>query len=160
MVFNTCLNFLAVREDAEEVTQDVFVEVFKSIKNFRADSTLKTWIYRIAITKCLELQRKAKRKKRFAFLVSIGDVEHSSQEPKTMDHPGISAENNEKMELLYKCIDGLSENQKVAFTLHNMDGLSYKEISDTLDVSLSSVESLIFRAKRNLRKQLSGYYEK
>jgi len=54
LVFNTCLNFLNIKEDAEEVAQDVFVDVYKSLSAFRGDSTLKTWIYRICISKSLE----------------------------------------------------------------------------------------------------------
>ena len=159
MVFNTSLGFLPIKEDAEEITQDVFVEVYKSIKSFRQDATLKTWVYRITISKCLEFQRKAKRKKRFAFLVSIGNTSDTILEPKTMDHPGVGLEDEERTELLYKQIEKLPYNQKIALVLHNIDGISYKEISDTMGVSLSSVESLIFRAKKNLRKKMLHYYE-
>ncbi|MEQ6120522.1 RNA polymerase sigma factor [Reichenbachiella sp. MALMAid0571] len=159
MVFNTSLGFLPIKEDAEEITQDVFVEVFKSINSFRQDATLKTWVYRITISKCLEFQRKAKRKKRFAFLVSIGNTSDTIIEPKVLDHPGVEAENQERTELLYKQIDQLPDNQKIALVLHNMDGMSYKDISNTMNISLSSVESLIFRAKKNLKKKLSHYYE-
>ena len=159
MVFNTSLGFLPLKEDAEEITQDVFVEVYKSINTFRQDATLKTWVYRITISKCLEFQRKAKRKKRFAFLVSIGNTSDMVLEPKIIDHPGVEAENEERTELLYKQIDQLPDNQKIALVLHNMDGMSYKEVSNTMGISLSSVESLIFRAKKNLKKKLSHYYE-
>lgn len=160
MIFNTSLNFLAIKEDAEEITQDVFVEVYKSIGSFKGESTLKTWVYRIAITKCLEFLRKAKRKKRFAFMVSIGNIGENSDEPKTLDHPGVLAENHERTEILYRQINRLPDNQRIAFTLYNMDGISYKEISQTMDLSVSSVESLIFRAKKNLRKKLFNYYKK
>ncbi len=159
MVFNTSLGFLPIKEDAEEITQDIFVEVYKSINSFRQDASLKTWVYRITISKCLEFQRKAKRKKRFAFLVSIGNTSDTVLESKIIDHPGVEMEDEERTELLYKQIDQLPDNQKIALVLHNMDGMSYKEISDTMDVSLSSVESLIFRAKKNLKKKMLHYYE-
>ena len=158
LVFNTSLNFLGIKEDAEEITQDVFVEVHKSIGSFKGGSTLKTWIYRITITKSLEFQRRAKRKKRFAFLVSIGGENQDALESSIIDHPGIDTEDKERADLIFKKIDQLPENQKIAFTLYNMDGLSYKEIAETMDISLSSVESLIFRSKKNLRKKLADYY--
>ncbi|MDP4679308.1 MAG: RNA polymerase sigma factor [Cyclobacteriaceae bacterium] len=159
MVFNTSLNFLGIREDAEEITQDVFVEVFKSIPSFRGNSSLKTWVYRIAITKSLEYQRKAKRKKRFAFLVSISGENQDVLDSSIVDHPGIDTEDGERADLLFKSMEKLPENQRIAFTLHNLDGFSYKEIAETMDISLSSVESLIFRSKKKLRKILEQYYE-
>jgi RNA polymerase sigma-70 factor (ECF subfamily) len=158
LVFNTSLNFLGIKEDAEEITQDVFVEIHRSIGSFKGGSTFKTWIYRITITKSLEFQRRAKRKKRFAFLVSIGGENQDTLEASIIDHPGVDKEDKERVELLYKKIEQLPENQKIAFTLYNIDGLSYKEIAETMDVSVSSVESLIFRSKKNLRKQLADYY--
>lgn len=158
LVFNTSLNFLGIKEDAEEITQDVFVEVHKSIASFKGGSTLKTWIYRIAITKSLDFQRRAQRKKRFAFLVSIGSENQDNLESSIIDHPGVDTEDKERAELLFNKIEQLPENQKIAFTLHNMDGLSYKEIAETMNVSVSSVESLIFRSKKNLRKKLAEYY--
>lgn len=158
LVFNTSLNFLGIREDAEEIAQDVFVEVHKSIASFKGGSTLKTWIYRITITKSLDFQRKAKRKKRFAFLVSLGGENQDTLESSMIDHPGVDIEDKERADLLFKKIEQLPENQKIAFTLYNMDGLSYKEIAETMEVSVSSVESLIFRSKTNLRKKLNEFY--
>ncbi len=159
MVYNTSLHFLALREDAEEITQDVFVEMHKSIGQFKGNSSLKTWLYRITISKCLEHIRKIKRKKRFGFMVSVGALVGHQEEPRSIDHPGISEENKERMTMLYHQIDKLAENQRIAFTLHHLEGLSYKEIAETMQVSLSSVESLIFRARQNLKKRLSAYYK-
>ncbi|UXP33954.1 RNA polymerase sigma factor [Reichenbachiella agarivorans] len=153
MVYNTCLNFLQVQEDAEEVTQDVFMEINAQIHHFEGKSSLKTWIYRIACNKSLEHLRKAKRKKRFAFFVSVDD--HEVQGDLLIDHPGIEAENLDKATLIQKELHGLAENQRTAFTLYHMEGLTYKEISEIMDLSLSSVESLMFRAKTNLKKKLS-----
>lgn len=159
MVYNVCLNFIHIAEDAEELTQDVFVEVYRSIKNFRSDASLKTWIYRIAISKCLEFNRKLKRKKRFGFMFSIGNVPEAEFES-NMVHPGVLFENQEKAEMMFSEIKKLSENQQIAFNLCHIEGMSYKEITEIMDVSLPSVESLIFRAKRNLRKKLTHIYNK
>ena len=70
-VFATCISFVPNKEDAEDIAQDVFIEVFNSINRFKGDSKLSTWIFRIATNKCLELIRKKNTKKRFVFLQSI-----------------------------------------------------------------------------------------
>jgi len=76
----------------------------------------------------------------------------------TFEHPGILLENKERGKVLFRAIDKLPDNQKVAFTLCNIEGLSYQEITEVMQLSLPSVESLIFRAKTTLRKILKDYY--
>jgi RNA polymerase sigma-70 factor (ECF subfamily) len=73
-------------------------------------------------------------------------------------HPGVELEQKEAASELFAAISKLSENQKIAFTLHKVENLSYKEISEIMNISLSSVESLIFRARQNLQKLLENYY--
>lgn len=157
-VYNTALGFLQSAEDAEDVTQEIFVLIYRSIKNFNRESSLSTWIYRIAVNKSLEFIRSKKRKKRFATVKSIFAKEET-EEPVEFIHPGIIAENKDRARVLFEAIGRLTENQKTAFLLNKIDNLSYKEISEIMKVSLSSVESLIFRARENLKKQLSSYYK-
>ena len=78
--------------------------------------------------------------------------------PVEFEHPGVVLVNKERASTLFKAIDLLPDNQKVAFTLCNIEGLSYQEITEVMQVSLSSIESLLFRAKTNLRKSLKDYY--
>lgn len=161
MVYNTVLGVVQQPEEAEDVTQEVFIQVFESIGQFKGDSKLSTWLYRIAVTKSLDHLRKKKRKKRFAFLQSLFGVneEEVRQDP-DFQHPGIALENKEKAAVLFKAIDKLPENQKAAFTLHKLEGLSYQEVAEVLETTVSSVESLMHRAKGNLRKLLEEYYQK
>ena len=161
-VFSTCISFVPNKEDAEDIAQEVFVEVFNSISKFKGNSKLSTWIYRITTNKCLEFIRKKNTKKRFAFMQSI--TGNAIPFDKTtyfteMNHPGILLENKERSEILLLAINQLSEAQKIVFTLHKIDGKSYQEISDIIEKSLSSVESLMFRAKKNLQKILENYYK-
>ena len=161
-VFATCISFVPNKEDAEDIAQEVFVEVFNSIHKFKGDSKLSTWIYRIATNKCLEFIRKKKAKKRFAFLQSIMGNEIPMDNTKyftEMNHPGIILENKEKSETLFYAINKLPDAQKVVFTLHKVDGKSYQEISEITEKSISSVESLMFRAKKNLQKLLEHFYK-
>ena len=161
-VFNTSLGILQNKEDAEDVTQEIFVAVFQSIHQFKGESKLSTWIYRIALSRSLEFLRKKNRKKRFGFVQRLfGDdeVEPINDIPNFL-HPGVQLENKERSQILFAAINKLPENQKTAFILHKVEDLSYAEITEVMQVSLSSVESLLFRAKQNLQKLLGDYYEK
>ncbi|UII76770.1 RNA polymerase sigma factor [Flagellimonas sp. HMM57] len=162
MVFNTCLSFVPNKEDAQDIAQEVFVEVYNSIKKFKGDSKLSTWIYRICVNKSLEFIRKKKTKKRFGFMQSITGniipIDKSSYFTE-YNHPGVQLENKEMSELLFKAINKLPEAQKVVFILHKIDEMSYKEVSEITEKSVSSVESLLFRARKNLRKILTEYYK-
>lgn len=158
-VFNTVLSIVQNNEEAEDVSQEVFIEVFESVGKFKGEAKLSTWIYRIATTKSLEAHRKKKANKRFAFLTSLfGENDEVIHHPADFEHPGIVLENKERAKVLFIHINQLPDNQKVAFTLCNIEGLSYQEISEVMQLSLSSVESLLFRAKTNLRKTLKDHY--
>ena len=74
-------------------------------------------------------------------------------------HPGVTLERKEQAQTLFKAINNLPENQKVAFTLSKIEGLNYSEISEVMQISTPSVESLLFRAKQNLQKLLRDFYE-
>ena len=159
-VFNTCLGFLETREEAEDAAQETFMEVYANVGNFREEAQLSTWIYRIALTQSLQLIRKKKRKKRFALFYS-GDAKQEvieSVADSNDHHPLAQLENKERAEILYNAMKQLQEAQRVAFTLHKIEGLEYKEIGEVMNLSLSSVESLIYRAKANLQKRLHAYY--
>ena len=161
-VFATCISFIPNKEDAEDVAQEVFLEVFKSIKKFKRNSKLSTWIYKITTNKCLEFIRKRNTKKRFALLkFRLGD-ETPSDKTKyftEINHPGILLENKEVTANLFKAINNLPDAQRIVFTLAKIDDKSYQEIVEITGKSLSSVESLMFRAKKNLQEILEVYYK-
>ncbi|PQJ81398.1 RNA polymerase sigma factor [Polaribacter glomeratus] len=161
-VFGTCISFVPNKEDAEDVTQEVFLEVFKSISNFKGDSKLATWIFRIATNKSLEFIRKKNTKKRFAFMQRIMGNEISIDQTNyftEFDHPGILMENKEKSATIFKAINTLPDSQRVIFTLAKIDGKSYQEIVEITGKSLSSVESVLFRAKKGLQVKLENFYK-
>ena len=163
MVVNTCFGLLHNSEDAEDVAQDVFIEVFRSVENFRADSKISTWLYRIAVNRSLNFIRDNKKRKWFQ---SFDDVVESKKEMlNQLNHqsagdPESELENSQRAILLHEAIDSLPESQRVAFTLNKYEDLAYKEISDVMNLSVSSVESLIHRAKKNLQKKLLKCYQK
>lgn len=160
MVYNTVLGILQNAEDAEDVAQDVFVQAYESINTFKQESKLSTWLYRIAISKAMDHLRRKKRKKRFAFVQSLfGNNEALINDPPDFFHPGIILENKQNAATLFKAIKTLPQNQHTAFILNKIEGLNYQEVSEIMQVSVSAVDSLLHRAKTNLRKYLTNYYD-
>lgn len=161
MVYNTAIGIVQSEEDAEDVAQEVFVQVYESIHFFKGESKFSTWLYRITVTKSLDHVRKKKRKKRFGFVRSLfGDQNELIVNPPEFNHPGVALDKKEMARELFNAIDDLPKNQKVAFTLHKVEGLSYQQISEIMGKSESSIESLLHRAKLNLRRTLKDYYDR
>ena len=159
LVYNLALNYLQNIEDAEEVTQDVFIQINNSLSKFQEKSSLKTWIYRITINKCLDFIKHKNSQKRFFIFGKKSQNEFEIENVSNFEHPGILMENKEKSKLLFEIINELGENQKTAFLLSKVDGLSNPEISEIMKLSISSVESLIFRAKSTLKEKISNKFE-
>lgn len=159
LVYNVALHYLQNIEDAEEITQDVFIQIYNSIGSFNHKSALKTWIYRIAINKSLDYLKHKNSSKRFFIFGRKSENETEIQNISNFEHPGIQLENRENAAILFEIINGLPENQKTAFILSKLDGLSNPEIAVVMECSISSIESLIFRAKMSLREKLSGKFE-
>lgn len=157
-VYNVCLGFMKSDEEAQDMVQEVFIHVYQNIAKFKGDAKLSTWIYRITTNKCLEEIRRKGRKKRSAQLSDISDEVVQNQTPDFF-HPGVALEDKERASILFEAIEKLPDPQRVAFTLSKIEQLSYEEISKVMDKSLSSIESLLFRAKKNLQKLLTHYYE-
>ena len=160
MVYNTAIGIVQQAEDAEDITQEVFVQVYQSVSSFKGDSKFSTWLYRIAITKSLDHERRKKRKKRFAFVKNLfGEKSEEIYHPPDFNHPGVMLDKKEDAAALFRVINKLPGNQRIAFTLHKIEGLSYQEVSEVMKTTLSSVESLMHRAKNNLRKNLENHYK-
>lgn len=151
-VFNLSFNYVGNRQEAEEVTQDVFLKVHQKMHQFRAEADLRTWIFRITINQSLDLIKGRKRQKNKPnhFTLQIEDVQ-------------ISLEENPEKEMVYKerylalmdAISSLSEKQKTAIILTKLEGFSIKEVESIMKLSKSSIESLVFRAKKELEKKLN-----
>lgn len=159
LVFNVALNYMQNVEEAEEITQDVFVKVYQSLNSFNQKSTFKTWVYRITINQCLDHRKRKNSQKRFFTFgrKSLDETEYLNAS--TFEHPGILLENKENAALLFEIINSLTENQKTAFLLSKLDGLNNPEIAEIMQLSISSVESLVFRAKSSLRERLAEKFE-
>jgi len=152
-VLNMCWYMLQNKEEAEDATQDIFIAVYQSKHLFKGQSQLSTWIHRITVNKCLEYIRKAKRKKRFGIHIQI-DGSFMDQTIDQEKNPEQAMVEKERSTTFLKAIQQLPENQRIAYTLHHMEEFSYKEISESMNLSLSAIESLIFRAKQQIKRKL------
>lgn len=162
-VRNTCFRYVNNVEDADDIAQEVFVKVYESLDSFREDSQLSTWVYRIAVNKSIDFLRSKKRKKRFAQLTSL--IRNTSEgeevlEISNFNTPEKDLEDKERAQILNWGLASLSENQKTALILSRYEGFSNKEISKIMELSISAVEALQHRGKKNLKKKLQSYFEK
>ncbi len=156
MVFNTVLSIVQQEQEAEDISQEVFIQVYRSINGFRQDAKLSTWIYRIATTKALDWERKKRTKKRFGKILNLfGGDNELEYEQTDFNHPGVQLEKKEDAALLFKSLHSLPENQKVAFVLIKIEGLNYQQTSEVMNTTVKAVEAYMHRAKINLQKRIS-----
>lgn len=159
MVYNTALGIVQNEEDADDITQEVFIQAYQSISSFKGDAKISTWLYRITVSKALDHEKRKKRKKRFGFVQGFfGSQDEEQIHPVQFNHPGVELENKEKARELFEALKRIPEKQRIAFTLHKLEGQSYQEVADIMNTTLYAVESLIGRAKANLKKELIKYY--
>lgn len=157
-VIRICRGYVGSYEDAEDLAQEIFVELFRSISKFRGDSRFSTWLYRLAVNKSLNYLRY--HKKRFRVYRSS----ESTGEESLINSPGEAESDTEVVEsdhrkALRGALGKLPDNQRTAFILNKYEELSYNDVAAVMATTLSTVESLIFRARQNLQKYLSDYYE-
>jgi len=162
MVINTANGFTHNLQDAEDIAQEVFMEVYRSAGRFREESSLSTWIYRITVNKALNHVRDHRWKKYLSGMAAV----FRTAEGTTVDHSPLSdhktdqaLESEETKRLIAKALDKLPDSQRIAFVLHKYEDLSYKDIAGVMGTSLSSVESLIHRARVNLQTRLLKHYK-
>lgn len=156
MVYNLALQYVQNIEDAEEITQDVFVAIHRSMSTFREDSSFSTWIYQIAINKSLDFIKAKKRKKRFGIFTNLFSDEQNAElnMPVEFNHPGVQLEDKQALHLLFKQINSLPDNQKTALILHKIENLPQAEVARIMKLSPKAVESLVQRAKTGLTKKI------
>jgi len=150
-VYRLALRFTGQVPDAEDVTQEIFLGVYKSMAQFRGKSALGTWIYRIAMNHCLEFRRKRR-------LESIPyDEELTLVSSDWRDDPVQSADRQELSEKVEAAINCLSPVHRDVIVLHELQGMTYQEVAATLDVPVGTVKSRLSNAFRRLRDLLGGY---
>lgn len=147
-VANLCYKLVGNKLDVEEVTQQVFVELYIALPRFRQDSRLSTFIYRITVNVVSKMLKHSSRFVSYEYSQenSNTDYQHSREEQLMKE---------EQIKRLHEAIGQLKHEQRTALVLYTFNDFSYNDIAEVMQVSLSKVESLIFRAKKNLQKMMT-----
>ena len=157
---NSLLNYIyrytGDRTAAEDIAQEVFLRVFKTAKEYRPLSSFKAWLFKIATNLCLNELRDNKIHRNSIDIFELNEAGFVALAEKRPS-PLRELENHELSSTLKNAFKSLPENQRVALLLHKYSGFSYFDISRMMNCSISAVESLIHRARRSLRKQLTPY---
>jgi RNA polymerase sigma-70 factor, ECF subfamily len=164
MVFRTCIGFLHNKDDADDLTQDIFIQVFQSLQSFKGESAFSTWIYRIAVNASLNRVRKNSGNRVFNRFSSFFGSDNKEKEIPVpvfdKEDPESILIKREHSKWVQDALDSLPENQRTAIVLSKYDDLSQKEISEIMKKTEGAVEALIQRAKTNLRIRLSSLHKK
>ncbi len=159
-VYNTALSYLQNTVEAEEITQDVFVKIYQNAARFEGKSSVNTWIYRITVNQAIDRLNHRNRQKRFGIVIRLfqGEKAAPAIDLPHFDHPGVVLEKKEDARILFQAIESLPEHQKTAFILSFIEELPRQEVAEVMEISLKAVESLLQRAKANLRAKLDEYF--
>lgn len=156
MVFLLALHLVGDHEEARDLSQDVFLQVFRTLDRFRGQSALRTWIYRIAVNQARNRQRWWRRRRR-GDQVSIDD--HVQQHGELPERTGAAEpdrvlDRKETAERVWEALNALPFDQRTAMVLREIDGLSYEEIAFSLGVAIGTVKSRLTRAREAMRGRL------
>ena len=156
-VFNLAFHLLGDRDEALDVSQEVFLRVFRTLSRFRGQSALRTWIYRIVVNQVRNRQRWWRRRRR-ADLVSLDDhLKRCGEIEATREIlPDRLLASKETASRIWAAMERLPFEQRTALVLREVDGLRYEEIAFTLDVAIGTVKSRLTRARQALREELLG----
>ena len=163
IVFGIAIGFFHDKSRADDIVQDVFIKFWEIRKDFEMKSKFSTWLYRVTSNHCINVQRRDKFSTSFSSMFGKNGEEGKSDfESQIIDNKSNTEDDKNKnthVKLALKvAINSLPKKQRIAFVLNKYQNFSYKEIANIMELSLSSVESLLFRAKKNLQKKLLSTY--
>lgn len=155
-VFNIALRMLGNPDDASEMSQEVFIKIFRSLDGFKENSSFYTWVYRITTNICLDELRKRKNSQVISLdeTISIKDNELKPQVEDKSPTPDIEAEKKELRRVVNSAIKSLPEEHKIVVVLRDIQGFSYEEIAKILNCPEGTVKSRINRARQSLKEIL------
>jgi RNA polymerase sigma-70 factor, ECF subfamily len=161
-ILNLAYRFTSDGEQARDLTQEIFIKVFQNLKNFKGESSAFTWVYRIAVNHILNYLKKEKRRKFIQLIdknVKEAITEEAGSRTLITNNPSPSQilEDEERSRIVKSIIDELPPKYRVPFILYKYEGMSYKEIAESLEISLSSVETRIYRARKQLIAKLEPW---
>ncbi|MFO7761460.1 MAG: RNA polymerase sigma factor [Thermodesulfobacteriota bacterium] len=156
-IYNLALNYVKNPEEAKDLTQDIFVNVYLAIHSLREDNKFSAWLYRIAVNKCRNHYNRLNR--RGFFLNKSLDDENTGIQLKGEKGPELALEKEDLTNQVRTGINSLKKNERDILVLRDLQGLSYEEISTILKMPLGTVKSKLNRARAALKKQLKSIYK-
>lgn len=154
-VYNLCFRILGNPEDAADMTQETFLKAWKSLEGFHMDSSLSTWLYRLANNCCLDLLRSKKRKPTISIVREDEEGEELAFDPvDPSPQPDELLIKKEENQILQQALMSLDEQQRSILTLRVVNDMSYEDISQALQIKEGTVKSRLARARENLRKKV------
>ena len=154
MVFTLAVKILNNHEEAEEVSQDVFVKVYTALHTFKGESKFSTWLYKIAYYRSLDALKKQKRSQSTSSIDSDMEYHLSS-----MENALTNLEVKEREQTIKNAIDNLSHDDAIVITLHYFEELSLKEIGEIMDIEANTVKVRLFRSRKRLAALLAKKLE-
>jgi len=161
-VLAIALKFVHDTDEAKDIYQEVFIRVYKGLKNFEMKSEFSTWLFRIATNVCLSYKSRSKKHLQESIdgHIATEDDEFQKYEPadEEMD-PGEIMINLDLADIIRSAVDSLSAKQRMTFILKHYEGYKIREIADMLNCKEGTVKKYLFDAIRNLRKKLKPIYQ-
>lgn len=156
-ILQLCLSLLKNASEAEDAAQDIFLKVYRSLENFRGESSFSTWLYRIASNHCMDILRRESRRKTESWDEM---VEREGEKIHRLFAPSPdSSKTLEAADLFKRILSHLPEDYRLILTLRELQGLSYEEISHAMDCSLNSVKARLRRARQSLQENLRHFLD-
>ncbi len=154
-VYSVAYRVLASAEDAADTAQETFLAAWEGLARFRGDSSLYTWLYRIAVNKALARRRSRASKGRFVAGSADGSLDGVAD---FADGPQVAVERAENARIVQAAISALPEDLRVIVVLRDIEGLEYEEIAEVLEIPLGTVKSRLHRGRLDLRESLKGVF--
>ncbi len=148
-IYSLCTYMIGDPVNAEDIAQDVFLKAYQNLKAFKPDASIYTWLYRIAVNTCIDYKRKMSFESIFRHQQHNEDI--IENEPSTDPSSESLYGSKQTVDALKKAIEKLSQKLKAVIIMKEIEGLSYEEISNTLDISIGTVKSRISRAREELK---------
>ncbi len=158
-IYGLTYNMTSNREDAEDLTQEIFVKAYQALPRFKGNSSFYTWLYRIAVNKTINYRKKRNRKRamsldQFDHEIKLDDVYHDlASKGSPLRHLSLS----ELQKKLNEALQNLSEKHRTVVVLHDMQGIPHEEIAKMVGASVGTIRSRLFYARRQMQAELSEF---